>query len=140
MKRWLSGAFLAVAVAVSACGGTIEADESELSSAPESVASEPGEVDQMLPQCDTEGRCPVGYYCVGGPGGICRRGIIEVMAPLCNSQGQCPAGYYCVGGPGGACRKAPIEVLSPLCGPQGQCPEGYYCAGGVCRKGIIHKQ
>lgn len=109
MKRWLSAAVLAVAFAVSACGGTIEADESELSSAPESGVAQPGEVEQMLPQCDEEGRCPAGFYCVGGPGGTCRRGIIDVMVTPCDSAGQCPTGYYCVGGPGGSCRKGIIH-------------------------------
>jgi hypothetical protein len=108
MKRWLSAAFLAVAVAVSACGGTIEAEESELSLAPESGVSEPGEVDPMSPLCDSQGRCPAGYYCVGGPGGACYKAPIEALSPLCDSQGQCPDGYYCVGGPGGTCRKGII--------------------------------
>jgi hypothetical protein len=112
MKRWLSAAVLAIAFAVSACGGTIEAEESELSTLPESGVSEPGEGEQMAPLCDAWGRCPAGYYCAGGPGGACRKEPIEPLSPLCDSQGRCPAGYYCVGGPGGTCRKAPIEVLS----------------------------
>jgi hypothetical protein len=111
MKRWLSAAVLAVAFAVSACGGTIEADEPELSSAPESGVSEPGAGDQLSPLCNSLGQCPAGYYCVGGPGGICRKAPIEPLSPLCDSLGRCPAGYYCVGGPGGVCRKAPIEPL-----------------------------
>jgi hypothetical protein len=109
MKRWLSAAVLAVALAVSACGGAIEAEESELSPAPESVVSEPGEGDQqMSPLCDALGRCPAGYYCAGGPGGVCRKEPIEPLSPLCDSQGRCPDGYYCVGGPGGVCRKGII--------------------------------
>lgn len=57
-SRWLSAAFLAVALAVSACGG-----------------AEPGEGDvhAQLLDCDEEGQCPTGYYC--DPGWVCRRGV-----------------------------------------------------------------
>lgn len=61
--RWLSTAFLAVALAVSACGPTEEAAE------PAQVA-DPG-VNQMLLNCDEEGNCPAGYEC--DPGWVCRR-------------------------------------------------------------------
>ncbi len=62
---WLSAAFLAVALAVSACGGTDETLE------PAQV-SEPG-VQQEVLSCDDEGLCPTGYYC--DPNWICRRGV-----------------------------------------------------------------
>ena len=40
-------------------------------------AGQDGQVQQMLPMCDDQGRCPSGYYCDGGPFGTCRRGIVE---------------------------------------------------------------
>lgn len=108
MRRWLSAAILAVAFAVSACGGTIEAPEDELAVTPESSVAQPEEVDSMAPLCDAQGRCPVGYYCIGGPGGACRRGPIEPLLPMCDEEGRCPEGFYCVGGPFGVCRRGII--------------------------------
>jgi hypothetical protein len=64
-SRWLSAAFLAVALAVSACGGTEETVD------PAQV-SDPG-IHPLLLNCDEEGLCPTGYYC--DPGWVCRRGV-----------------------------------------------------------------
>jgi hypothetical protein len=62
-SRWLSTVFLAVALAVSACGGA------------EEQVRDPGEEDvqALLLNCDEEGRCPTGYYC--DTNWICRRGV-----------------------------------------------------------------
>ncbi|QRK06839.1 hypothetical protein JQX13_43390 [Archangium violaceum] len=95
-NAWLSAVVLAVAVAVSACGGT------------EEMPLEQGNVEQQLPQCDENGECPLGFYCVGGPFGTCRPGAVEAMPYQCTTEGLCPKGYYCDGGPGGICRKGVV--------------------------------
>ncbi|WPB77319.1 hypothetical protein KYC5002_51115 [Archangium violaceum] len=92
---WLNAVVLAVALAVSACGPTDETQEQE-------QEQEQGNVEQMLPQCDENGVCPEGFYCVGGrPFGACRRGIEPLLYP-CTADGRCPTGYYC---DGSACRR-----------------------------------
>ena len=70
-SRWLSAAFLAVALAVSACGGTEETGELGQVSDPALRGSPAGDVTQMLLDCDEEGQCPEGYYCDGA--WVCRR-------------------------------------------------------------------
>ncbi|ATB28374.1 hypothetical protein [Melittangium boletus] len=93
---WMKAVFLTVAMALSACGGTQET--------PDEALAESGDVEQMLPQCDEEGQCPTGFYCAGGPGSTCRRGVVA-MPYQCTTEGLCPKGYYCDGGPGGICRR-----------------------------------
>ncbi|HZI10066.1 MAG TPA: hypothetical protein VE153_06695 [Myxococcus sp.] len=70
-SRWVSTAFLAVALAVSACGGMEEA--AEPAQVPEPGPAEPrdGSVEQMLYWCDEEGQCSEGWEC--DPGWVCRR-------------------------------------------------------------------
>ncbi len=70
-SRWLSAAVVAVALAVSACGGTEEAVEPAQVSDPGIRDSREGDVQQMLLWCDEEGQCPENYYC--DPGWVCRR-------------------------------------------------------------------
>ena len=71
--RWLSAAFVAVALAVSACGGMEEDMEPAQVSEPGALESRDGDVEQKLLPCDEEGQCPTGYYC--DPGWVCRRGV-----------------------------------------------------------------
>jgi hypothetical protein len=71
-SRWLSAAFLAVALAVSACGGAAETVEPAQVSDPGISESRDGDVHQLVLPCDDEGNCPSGYYC--DPNWICRRG------------------------------------------------------------------
>jgi hypothetical protein len=97
---WLSAAFLAVALAVSACGGTDETLEPAQVSEPGIVESRDGNVEQKALACDEQGLCPTGYYCDGL--GICRRGVVAAALP-CDEQGLCPTGYYCDGL--GICRR-----------------------------------
>lgn len=126
-NAWLSAVVLVVAVVVSACGGTQEI--------PEGTAQDQGNVEQQLPQCDENGECPLGFYCVGGPFGTCRPGAVEAMLPMCTPDGQCPTGYYCDGGR--VCRPRPIEAMPYMCNTEGLCPKGYYCdggPGGICRR------
>jgi hypothetical protein len=100
-NSWLSAVVLAVALAVSACGGTQETLEEP--------TQEQINVDQQLPQCDPYGQCAAGFYCVGGPFGTCRPGAVEAMPYQCTTEGKCPTGYYCDGGPGGICRRILAE-------------------------------
>lgn len=74
-SRWLSAAFLAVALAVSACGGAEETGQRDQGRDPGIQESREGEGDvhALLLNCDEEGRCPTGYYC--DPGWVCRRGV-----------------------------------------------------------------
>jgi hypothetical protein len=88
---WLNAVVLAVALAASACGPTDE-----------TLGQEQGNVEQQLPMCDENGVCPTGYYCEGGPYGVCRRGVIEPLLYPCTDEGLCPTGYYC---DGSACRR-----------------------------------
>lgn len=88
---WLSAVVLAVSLAVSACGPVQEPQELEQ-----------GSVEAMPYQCTAEGLCPAGYYCDGGPGGICRRGVVEPLLYPCTDEGLCPRGYYC---DGSVCRR-----------------------------------
>ena len=115
-KAWLSAAVLAIGLAVSACGGTVdEVAAPQVDSLPAT---------ELLPRCNADGSCAANMYCSAG---VCRpclyavqgdvtasaclpaAGAVEQMSPLCSSTGTCPAGYYCVGGPGGTCRKGIIE-------------------------------
>ncbi|MFE8603851.1 hypothetical protein [Archangium violaceum] len=117
---WLNAVVLAVALAVSACGPTDETQEQEQ-----------GNVEQMLPQCDENGVCPEGFYCVGGrPFGACRRGIEPLLYP-CTDEGLCPKGYYC---DSNVCRRGVVEPLLYPCTADGRCPTGYYCDGSACRR------
>ncbi|HYO66075.1 MAG TPA: hypothetical protein VEU33_08335 [Archangium sp.] len=77
---WLSAAFFAVSLAVSACGGMEEPVE------PAQVP-EQGQVEQRLYGCDDEGQCGEGWYC--DPGWICRREptLTTQNAPAANSWG-----------------------------------------------------
>ncbi|WP_257450591.1 hypothetical protein [Archangium lipolyticum] len=97
-NSWMSAVVLAVALAVSACGGTQEA--------PEETAQEQGNAEAQLYPCTDDGRCPSGYYCDGN---ACRRGAVEAMPYQCTTEGLCPKGYYCDGGPGGICRRILAE-------------------------------
>ncbi len=124
-NTWLSAVVLAVSLAVSACGPTQE-----------QLEMEQGGVEQQLPQCDENGQCPTGFYCVGGAFGTCRPGAVEGMPYMCTTEGLCPKGYYCDGGPGGICRRELAAQLYP-CTDEGLCPRGYYCDGSACRREII---
>ena len=97
---WLSAAFLAVALAVSACGGTDETLEPAQVSEPGIRESRDGNVEQEVLSCDDEGLCPTGYYC--DPNWICRRGVGAVVLS-CDDEGLCPTGYYC--DPNWICRR-----------------------------------
>ncbi|WNG47814.1 hypothetical protein F0U60_29535 [Archangium minus] len=125
-NAWLSAVVLSVALAVSACGGT------------EETVLDQGNVEQQLPQCDENGECGPGFYCVGGPFGTCRPGAVEALLPMCTDDGRCPAGYYCDGGR--VCRRQIIEAMPYQCTDEGRCPTGYYCdggPGGICRRGVV---
>ncbi|WP_164001880.1 hypothetical protein [Pyxidicoccus caerfyrddinensis] len=71
-SRWLSAAFLAVALAVSACGSAAETVEPAQVSDPDVSDSRDGDVHQLALDCDEEGNCPGGYYCDAN--WICRSG------------------------------------------------------------------
>ncbi|MCY1081310.1 hypothetical protein [Archangium lansingense] len=86
-SQWLSAAFVAVALAVSACGGAEETLEPAQVSEPGSHESRDGDVEEMLLPCDEEGQCPTGYYC--DPGWVCRRGVGAALsgAPVSSMSG-----------------------------------------------------
>jgi hypothetical protein len=70
-SRWLSAAFLAVGLAVSACGGTEEPGQAPQVSDPGRPESREGDVHSLVLPCDEQGECPAGYEC--DPGWVCRR-------------------------------------------------------------------
>ncbi|PTL79957.1 hypothetical protein [Vitiosangium sp. GDMCC 1.1324] len=129
-SQWLSAAVLAVAVAMSACGGT----QAEPETTPEQ-----GNVEGLYPRCDANGNCGPGFTCING---VCRPGVIELL-PQCDEEGNCPTGYYCPGGPGSTCRRGGVSAQLPQCDEDGNCPVGFVCRNGpgsTCYRGVAVAQ
>ena len=62
-NRWLNAAVVAVAMAITACGGVEEDMGPEQVPVADLQAAEPGDTHQQAIACDAQGRCPPGLIC-----------------------------------------------------------------------------